>query len=60
MSALSILTLDNKGSCLHVGNRAGREQMYIHNIPINRVPHVRGERTPETAHEAIHLDECRS
>ena len=51
--------LDDQGCCLHVGNRASREQVSIHDIPIDRVPHVRGERAPEAAHEVIHLNECR-
>ena len=43
-----------------MGNRASRKQVDIHNIPINRVPHIRGERALEIAHEAVHLDERRS
>jgi len=43
-----------------VGNRASREQVGIHDIPIDRVPHFRGKRAPEAAHEVIHLDERRS
>ena len=52
--------LDSKEGYLHVGNRASREQVNVHNIPIDRVPHVGGERAPEAAHEVIDLNERRS
>ena len=51
--------LDNQGHRLHVGNRASSEQVDIHEVPIDRVPHVRGERAPEVAHQTIHLNERR-
>ena len=38
-------------------NRASREQVDVHNVPIDRVPHVRGEGAPEVTHEIIHLNE---
>ena len=42
-----------------MGNCASREQVDIHDVPIDRVPHVRGERAPEAAHKVFHLDERR-
>ena len=45
---------------LHIRNCASCEQVHVYNIPIDWVPQVRRERTPEATHDHIYLGECGS